>query len=112
VNEDDEEDDQEDDEEDGDEDVKDVVEENVEEEDEEDGDVENEDEEVSEEEDEENDDDDDDDAYINNSPEQLGNFRFEAGGKFKDRKTILVDGYDFYYRKHQDNNKKTCTWYR
>jgi hypothetical protein len=61
---------------------------------------------------EDDDDENEEDLYILNSPKQLSNISFVAGSKFKQKKSILVDGYDFHYRIHQSNSKNTTAWYR
>jgi hypothetical protein len=69
-------------------------------------------EEDADDEDEDEDDDDEDEVIITNSAKQLTEFTWISGNKFKERKSILVDGYNFHYRLHQHNEQKTAGWYR
>jgi hypothetical protein len=57
-------------------------------------------------------DDDDDEVILTNSAKQLTEISWIPGNKYKDRNSILVDGYSFNYRMHQQNEKKTTAWYR
>jgi hypothetical protein len=57
-------------------------------------------------------DDDDDEVIVTNSAKQLTEISWVPGNKFKDRNSILVDGYSFNYRMHQQNERHTTAWYR
>ena len=57
-------------------------------------------------------DDDEDQVIVTNSAKQLTEISWVPGNKFKDRNSILVDGYSFNYRMHQQNERHTTAWYR
>jgi hypothetical protein len=63
-------------------------------------------------EDEEEEEEDEEEEEVTNSAQQLSNVTFVAGRKIKDKRSILVDGYKYRYRKHQANKQKTRAWYR
>ncbi len=62
--------------------------------------------------DEDDDDDDEEEVIIMNSAIQLTEFSWISRNKFKDRKSILVNGYNFQYHLHEHNEQKTSAWYR
>jgi hypothetical protein len=55
--------------------------------------------------------DEEEEEEVTNSAQQLSNVTFVAGRKIKDKRSILVDGYKYRYRKHQANKQKTRSWY-